>query len=166
MFAYLKSYSRSRILLEDSEPMVDERNFYKADWTDFYPDTCEAIPPNAPAPRGNPILILCFVDADHAGNRITRRSYSGIIIFCNCAPIQWYSKHQNTVESSSFGSEFVALRIANEMIKALRYKLQMFGIPLKGPANVYCDNNSVVTNSTHPESTLHAQSRHSHSLVP
>jgi hypothetical protein len=41
------------------------------------------------------------------------------------------------------------------MIEALRYKLRMFGIPLKGPANVFCGNNSVVTNSTHPESTLH-----------
>jgi hypothetical protein len=30
----------------------------------------------------------------------------------------------------------------------------MFGIPLLGPANVYCDNNGVVTNCTYPESTL------------
>jgi hypothetical protein len=30
----------------------------------------------------------------------------------------------------------------------------MFGIPIDGPANVYCDNNSVVINSSRPESTL------------
>jgi hypothetical protein len=30
----------------------------------------------------------------------------------------------------------------------------MFGIPVDGPANVYCDNNGVVTNCTKPESTL------------
>jgi hypothetical protein len=41
-----------------------------------------------------------------------------------------------------------------KLIEALRYKLQMFGIPIDGPANVYCDNNGVVLNTTHPESTL------------
>jgi hypothetical protein len=30
----------------------------------------------------------------------------------------------------------------------------MFGVPLKGPANVYCDNDSMVKNTTLPESTL------------
>jgi hypothetical protein len=29
----------------------------------------------------------------------------------------------------------------------------MFGIPLDGPANVFCDNKSVVTHCTRPEST-------------
>ena len=46
------------------------------------------------------------------------------------------------------------MRIAVEMIEALRYKLRMFGIPIDGPANVFCDNKSVVTNSTIPDSTL------------
>jgi hypothetical protein len=95
-----------------------------------------------------------FVDADHAGNRVTRRSHTGILIYLNAAPILWYSKAQATVETSTFGSEFVAMRIAIEMIEALRYKLRMFGIPIDGPANVFCDNKSVVTNSTIPDSTL------------
>jgi hypothetical protein len=154
IFAYLKAHSRSRILLDDSEPQVDNSQFTQADWYNFYPDATEFIPPNAPKPRGNPILISCFVDADHAGNRVTCRSHTGILIFCNRAPIIWFSKWQNTVETSSFGSEFVALRIATELIEALSYKLQMFGVPLKGPANVYCDNDSVVKNTTLPESTL------------
>ena len=63
-----------------------------------------------------------------------RRSHSGIINYVNNAPIIWYSKVQNTVEASSFGSEFVALKIATEIIKALRYKVRCFGIPVKGPA--------------------------------
>jgi hypothetical protein len=59
------------------------------------------------------------------------------------------------VESSSFGSEFVALRIATaEMIEGLRYKLRMFGIPVDGPADAFCDNKSVTTNSTVPTSML------------
>jgi hypothetical protein len=124
------------------------------DWRDFYPDAQEVIPTNAPETRGNAIVMSCFVDADHAGNRITRRSPTGIIIFCNRAPIIWFSKRKNTVETSSFGSEFVAARIAVDLIEGLRYKLRMFGVPIEGPTNVYCDNQGVVTKTTKPESTL------------
>jgi hypothetical protein len=72
----------------------------------------------------------------------------------NRAPILWFSKRQNTVETSTFGSEFVALRIATELIQGLRYKLRMMGVPLDGPANVFCDNQAVVLNASLPESTL------------
>ena len=37
---------------------------------------------------------------------------------------------------------------------ALRYKLRMFGVPIEGPCNVFCDNNGVVKNTSIPESTL------------
>ena len=58
--------------------------------------------------------------------RITRRSHTGILIYLQSAPIIWFSKKQNTIESSTFGSEFVALRTTLEMIEALRYKLRIF----------------------------------------
>jgi hypothetical protein len=80
--------------------------------------------------------------------------HTGILLFLNSSPIQWYSKSQNTVESPTFGSEFIAMRICVDMIKALRYKLRIFGIPIEGPANVFCDNNSVVINATIPTSLL------------
>jgi hypothetical protein len=67
----------------------------------------------------------CFVNADHAGNLVTRRSQSGILLFVNRAPIIWYSKRQNTVETSTFGSELVTLRIAVEFIESFMwYKLR------------------------------------------
>jgi hypothetical protein len=72
----------------------------------------------------------------------------------NSAPIAWYSKRQNTVESSTFGSEFVALRVATEMCQALRYKLRMFGVAIDGPTSVMCDNKSVQTNASVPTSQL------------
>lgn len=99
-------------------------------------------------------MLSCFVDTDHAGNLVSHQSHTGIIIFCNQAPILWFSTQQNTIETSTFGSEFIAAKISVELIEALRYKLRMFGIPIDGPANLYCDNNSVVINSSYPESTL------------
>jgi hypothetical protein len=107
-----------------------------------------------PEPKGKSVLISCFVDANHAGNVITRRSHTGIIVYVQNAPIIWFSKRQNTVEASSFGSEFVVLRTAKDMLVALHYKLQIFGVPIDGPANVFCDNNGVVKNTTFPESML------------
>ena len=69
-----------------------------------------------------------FVDASHACDVVTRRSQTGILIFLNWAPIHWYSKRQSTVKASTFGSEYIAMKKAVEMIKALRYKSKTFGI--------------------------------------
>ncbi len=66
----------------------------------------------------------------------------------------WFSKRQNSVEASTFGSEFTAMKNAVEMIEALWYKLQMFGVPIDGPTNVFCDNEAVCMNTARPESTL------------
>ena len=125
-----------------------------ADWRDFYGDVHEELPPNMPDAKGQSVVVSCFVDANHAGNMITCRSHTGLLIYVQNVPIVWFSKRQNTVESSSFGSKFVALRTAKDMIVALRHKLRMFGVPIAGPANVFCDNNGVVKNTTIPESML------------
>ena len=36
------------------------------------------------------------------------------------------------------------------MVESLRYKLKTFGLNLKGPVEICCDNKSVVTNSSVP----------------
>jgi hypothetical protein len=68
---------------------------------------------------------------------------------CNRAPVIWH-----TVEASTFGSEFQAIKNAVELIDSLRYKLRMFGVPIEGPTNVFCDNDAVCNNTKLPESTL------------
>ncbi len=152
---YLKNYPEKRIVFDPREPSIDESRFQlNADWTEFYHYAKEEDPRGMPTPLGKPVVISCFVDADHAGNKITRRSHTGIFLFVNKALIISYSKKQNTVESATFGSELVAMRIARDLIVSLRIKLKMFGIPIEGPANVFCDNNGVVQNTSIPHSTL------------
>ena len=59
------------------------------------------------------------------------------------------------METSTYGSELVAMRLAVDMIKALKYKLWMFGIGiLDDEAKIYGDNNAVILNASVPESTL------------
>ena len=69
----------------------------------------EAIPLNAPDPRGKSDDLRMWVDSDHAGDKSTRRSRTGYFIFLNTALIDWLSKKQATIEGSVFGAEFVAM---------------------------------------------------------
>ncbi|KAI2504254.1 Reverse transcriptase (RNA-dependent DNA polymerase) [Fragilaria crotonensis] len=154
MFGYFKLYPKRKIAFDFQHPKIDERMFKEYDWCDFYRDASEAIPTDMPKPRGNPMSTHCFVDASHGSDWATRRSQTGILLFCNKAPIIWHSKRQNTVEASTFGSEFQAMKNAVELTEALRYKLRMFGIPLDTATNVFCDNEAVYKNTTLPESTL------------
>ena len=66
----------------------------------------------------------------------------------------WFSKRKNSVETSTFRSEFTMLKQAAKMVKALRYKLKMFGVPIEGPTYMFFDNEAVYKNSITPESVL------------
>lgn len=162
VFHYLEHHMKSTLVMDPDYANIDISTDQEKDspehraklMLELYPDAVEDIPPDMPEALGNPVEINTFVDSDHAGDSVTRRSRTGIIIFLNKAPILWLSQRQATVESSTFGSEFVAMRRAIEMVKSLRYKLRMFGIPLIGPALVFGDNESVVKNASIPESTL------------
>ena len=148
----LTSYAGT--LCIESCSILDESVFIPGDWKDFYGDIVEEDPPDMPVPLGNAVNMACFVDADHAGNKITRRSHTGILIFLQNAPILAFSKRQNTCESSSYGSELVAMRIARDLVSALRIKIKCFGIPIVGPCSMFCDNMAVVKNTSIPESVL------------
>jgi hypothetical protein len=154
IFAYLKAHDRSCSAFSARPPVVDEGAFKDFDWFKYYPDAAEAVPPNMPEPRGKSVTVTCFVAADHAGCPVTRRSQTGILVFVQRSLIRWYSKRQNTVETSTFGYEFIAMKIATEQLEGLRYKLRMIGVPFEGPTNVYCDNESVFKSAVFPESTL------------
>jgi hypothetical protein len=155
IFAYLDKHTEATMAFDDKMPRIDESAFHRSDWSEsVYGDIEEEIPLKCPTPKGNPVIMTCFVDANHAGDKVTRRSQTGFIIYLNLAPIDWFSKRQNTCESSTFGSEFVAMRVATERIKALRYKLRMFGIPIEGPTNVLGDNESVVNSASKVDARL------------
>ena len=130
VFAYLKRNDYSWIVFNSEK--------FKIDWVPIkdkadpatrvelmktiHLDAEDPDPPNMPTPLGIVIHFTCFCDANHAGNVITRRSQTGILIFANMTPINWLSKKENKIESSTFGSEFITLKHATEIIKGLKYK--------------------------------------------
>ena len=158
LYAYLKAKHNSTMIFDPSYPKISESDFKEVDWKEFYGDVTEAIPPNAPEPRGKCIDLTLYVDASHADDRLHRRSRSAYILFLNMAPIAWLSKKQATVETSVFGAEFVAMKIGVEHSRSVRYKLRMMGVPIDGATNVFGDNMSVIHNTSKPESTLKKKS--------
>ncbi len=93
------------------------------------------IPTGAPEGLGKEVQINIFCDAAHATCLAPRRSTTGVLIFLNGVAERWYSKQQNTVKMSTFGSDFVAMKIAIEM-----NDLHMMGVPIDGAANMFGDN--------------------------
>ena len=97
VFGYLMVNLKRNICFDTQHPTIGERSFSMHDWYEFYPDANEAIPVDAPTPRWNVVYTHCFMDAEHVGNRTTKISQTGVLIFVNKAPLIWYSKRQNTV---------------------------------------------------------------------
>jgi hypothetical protein len=158
MFAYLKTKHNSRMVFDPTYPHVDMSDFKICDWKNFYGNVEEAIPTDAPESRGKEVDLRLYVDSDHAGEKLTRRSRTGYFIFLNMAPVTWFSKRQPTIETSVFGAEFVAMKNGMEATRGLRYKLRMMGVALSGPTYIYGDNMSVIHNTQRPESTLKKKS--------
>jgi hypothetical protein len=141
----------------DPTPVAIDMNlFEQQDWSySLYgcKGLAEELPNNMPKPCSPLMTMRVFVEADHAGDLLTRCSRTGFVVFLNGAPIYWSSKKQTSCETSTFGSEFVAMKQATEYIRGLRYKLRMMGITVDEPAFVFGDNQSVLANTTTPEST-------------
>jgi hypothetical protein len=69
--------------------------------------------------------MTIYVNVDHAHDLATRRSITGILVMLNNNAIRLISKRQNTVETSTYGSELVASRIATELILEIKYMLSL-----------------------------------------
>ena len=162
IFGYLKQVPKRRLYFDPKKPIISEDRFQIFDWEDFYMDAREPIPLDMPEPQGLSMSTHCFVDTNHAGDKTTMRSMTVILTFCNRAPIIWYSKRQNVVDTSTFGSEFTAMKNAVELIAALRYKHRMFGVQINGSTDMFCENEAVYKNASIPESQL--QKKH-HSIA-
>ena len=155
VFGYLRHTHKKQIVI-DPQPL-DWSNFHSDHydtWKEFYPDAEEELPPNMPTAKGAKARITVYVDADHAHDKVTRRSVTGIILFVNGTPVKWVSKRQKTVETFTYGSELVAARIAVETVMEYRYNLRMLGVEVDGPAMMLGDNKSVILNTTVPSSML------------
>ena len=123
IFSYLKHYSNYRIVFDSNIVAWYDIQFKRAGWTEFYGNTKDEIPQNAPEESGLPFRKNVFLGADHGVERMMCRLHKRIILLQNKDPVVWCDKWKNTVELSTFGSESVALRMTKEIIHSICYKL-------------------------------------------
>ena len=162
IFSYLRKYHNTEMVFDPSDPLIDESKYERKDWasSEFgHVFGVNEYPQNMPEPRGLGFTIKAKVDADHASDSVTRRSRTGFLVYINSALVYWFSKKQTSIESSSFGSEFTAMKQCCEYLRGLVYKLRMMGIPCDQPAYIEADNQSVLANTTIPDSTLKKKSQ-------
>ena len=152
---YLRKFKHGIVRINTEEPDYSAIPVERFDWENTcYPGAMEEIPDDLPRPLGKPVVMTHFVDANLYHDLISGRSVTGILHLWNKTPIDWYSKLQSTVETATFGSEFVATRTCVEQMLDLRLTARYLGVPVKGSSMIFGDNQSVVTNSTVPQSKL------------
>jgi hypothetical protein len=71
IFTYLNHHSRSKLVFDDS--YVEIEQIPKQDWSTFYSKAQEQLPDNMPPARGRPMQMTVFANADHAGDRVSRK---------------------------------------------------------------------------------------------
>ena len=84
--------------------------------------------------------MVGYSDSDWAGDKDTRLSVSGFIIFLLGVPISFKSKQQRSVALSSSEAEYVALSEAAKEIKFVYQILISMGLKVKTPIVVRVDN--------------------------
>ena len=107
IFGYLKKHHNSEMVFDPTEPDINMLQFKKQDWSQtINGELNEAISPNAQLACGRGMRMAVWVDSDHAGELLTRRSRTGYLILLNGSPIYWFSKKIPIIETSTFGAEF------------------------------------------------------------
>ena len=155
MYGYLARTKEAAIRYRCGLPDYSNLPVQEFDWMrTVYGNVTEEIPSDAPEPLGKEVVLTTYVDANLYHDLITGRALTGILHLLNGTPIDWYSKCQATVETATYGSEFVTARIATEQIIDLRTTLRYLRVKVKGSAMMFGDNQSVITSSTLPHSGL------------
>ena len=155
IYGYLARMKHAAIRFRTHQPDYSDLPSKVFDWASIYGDVQELLPADAPAPLGNKVTFTHYVDANLFHDALTGRSVTGIIHMVNGTPIDWYSKKQATVETATYGSEFVAARTCVEQIIDLRNTLRYLGVPINDKSYMFGDNESVVNSSTIPHAKLH-----------
>lgn len=152
---YLYKMRNGFIRVRTEEPDFSGIPDGQYDWSrTVYGEVRELIPDDAPKPLGKRVVLSEYLDANLYHDLITGRSVTGVLHFINKTPVEWYTKKQATVETATYGSEFVAMKTGIQQTAGLRTMLRYLGVPVHGGTMVFGDNQSVITSGSLPHSQL------------
>jgi hypothetical protein len=157
----LKKYPAHGYIINPKPPSTDpkyETIKLKEDFGGQYHYFQEDLDPKFPEPLVPEMDINIFVDANHAHDKVTGRLVTGLFCFVGSTPVSWRSKRQASVQTSTFGAEFTALKKAVKEGITLHYYLRSMGIKVAKSTQIFVDNMGVVLNASNPGSTLNKES--------
>ena len=154
---YVSKMKHATLRFRIGEPDYSDIPDRQYDWTGIYGEVTEILPTDAPEPLGEQVTLTHYVDANLMHDAFMGRSVTGILHMVNATPIEWYSKKQATVETATYGSEFVAARTCVEQMIDLRNTLRYLGVPIHPKGYMFGDNKSVVDSASTPHAKLHKQ---------
>jgi hypothetical protein len=111
IYGYLKHFKDEAIRVRTNKPDLSPFPMVNHNWSHLvYGNVAELIPEDIPTPLGKSVILAYFADANLFHNILTGLAVTGILHFINYTPIEWYSKGQATVETATYGAEFVVAR--------------------------------------------------------
>jgi hypothetical protein len=109
-------------------------------------------------------LIEAYCDADFGSAETThRRSITGFTIKVFGVPVVFKSKRQDCVAQSTCEAELVSLNLCARYTKYLRILLSEFGVAVKEPSKIHCDNQATIAvckGGGHLDKSKHMELKH------
>jgi len=156
IYGYCWKFKDAAIRIRTGMPDFSDLETPKVDWSKTpYAGAKEEQPQNLPAPRGKPVRIYTYADANLGHNKLNGKSVTACLHFVNQTVIDWFCKLQSVVNTATYGSEATAARTALEQMQSLKMTLQYLGVPIVGPSILFGDNKTVVNGSSLPQAKLH-----------
>ena len=107
----------------------------------------EILPDDMPDLLGEAVTTTTTMDANLNHCLATGKSLTGCLHIVNKTPVDWYSI-KVTVETATYGSEFVAAKTPTEQIMYIWQSLRYLGVPITTKSFLFSDNRYVVTSAT------------------
>ena len=155
ILGYLKKYPARGYTIDPAEPEIkSEFEEIVPDFGNQYADFKEDVDNRLPETRMKELPITIYTDANHGHDQVTGKSITGILVLVGKTPVYWSSKRQASVQTATFGAEFIALKRAVEEAITVRYYLKSMGVRVTKPTVIYGDNLSSIKNTIEPGSPL------------
>ena len=118
IYGYLYKFRFATIRIRTGMPDFSDLNVIDSDhWSNSpYAGARKDLPTNLPTPRGKPVKIYTYADANLYHAMLNGKTVTAILHFSNKTPFDWFSKKQQTAETATFGGERSAARTATEQL--------------------------------------------------